>query len=273
VNVEPGGESLVVGRMELARLAETVVVHGRAPEPPPAPAFSLKPVPVHDRESICAPAKARPVPESLGTIRSHRRGTDHALFAQGDELMIDGGTLTGLEVGLNVAVRRNFRVRGATGLVTGEHTSGLVQIVSVGDRTSLAIVVYTCDTMMKGDFLATFEPKPGYQADGSGVPAYEDAARILFADEGRMLAAPDRMMVIDRGSEQGMYPGQRVTLFRRIATGRSSRSSVVGEAILVAVRPDSATIRVKRVTGAIEAGDWAAPQRASVAAVSALLQP
>ena len=52
-----------------------------------------------------------------------------------------------------------------------------------------------------------FDPKPVYQADGIGVPAYENAARILFADEGRMLAAPDRMMVIDHNSTSGTYVG------------------------------------------------------------------
>jgi hypothetical protein len=64
-------------------------------------------------------------------------------------------------------------------------------------------------------------------------------------------------MVIDRGSEHGIRVGQRVTLFRR----RDARSpDVVGDAVVVAIRIDSATIRVDRVTDTISSGDLAAPQ-------------
>jgi hypothetical protein len=118
--------------------------------------------------------------------------------------------------------------------------------------------MYACDELMKGDFLASFKPESIRTPDPVGIPAYRDAARILFADEGQMLGAPRRLMVIDRGSEQGVAVGQRLTLFR---PGRSAaRPDVVGDAIVVAVRIDSATIRVGRVTDAISAGDWAAPQ-------------
>jgi hypothetical protein len=64
-------------------------------------------------------------------------------------------------------------------------------------------------------------------------------------------------MVIDRGSEHGVRVGQRVTLFRR----RGARSpDIVGDAIVVAIRSDSATIRVERVSDTISSGDLAAPQ-------------
>ena len=38
-------------------------------------------------------------------------------------------------------------------------------------------------------------------------------------------------------------------------------SVVVGDAVVVSVREDSATIRVEHATDVIEFGDWAAPQR------------
>ena len=137
--------------------------------------------------------------------------------------------------------------------------------MAVGERSSIALVIYACDELMKGDFLASFKPEPIRAPDPVGIPAYRDAARILFADEGQMLGAPRRLMVIDRGSEHGVRVGQRLTLFRR--RGRSAaRPDVVGDAIVVAVRTDSATIRIERVTDAISAGDWAAPQTRSSAA-------
>ena len=276
LTVQPGAESRVVERLKVAPLSETVVVHGRAPvapplDPPPPLVLPrplppiVRPVPAHDRDSICGPAKPGAVPESLGTIRSGRDETQGGLYTTGAELVIDGGLHEGLELGRNLVVRRAYRVRGAASAdAVGEHSAGLLQIVAAGERSSVAVVVYACDEFRKGDFLASFKPEPIRDPDPPGTPAYYDASRILFADEGETLGAPRRLMVIDRGTEQGTRVGQRFTLFRQ-GRGAATRE-VVGDAIVVAVRTDSATIRVGRVTDAIAAGDWAAPQTASLAA-------
>jgi hypothetical protein len=269
VAVRPGIESLVMARLELAPMSETVVVHGHAPDPPdrrlpptPPPPVAT-PVARHDRESICGPAKPGATAEAFGTILSLRHETERGLYSKDDELVIDGGTLNGLDVGRNLVVRRYYHVSGVDGAAgTGEHTSGLLQIVAADEHTSRAVVVYACDEMMRGDFLASFHPEPMRIPDPVGIPAYKDAARILFADAGQMLGVPGRLMVIDQGSEHGIRAGQRLTLFRRQAHGANTQS-VVGDAVIVAVRTDSATIRVERVTDAISFGDWAAPQRRS----------
>jgi hypothetical protein len=266
VAVRPGTVSIVRRRLELAPVTETVVVVAEAPVPaprflPPPPPV-VRPVPVHDRDSICGPAKPEAAPESFGTIRSRRREMERDLYTQDDELLIDGGTLDGLELGRNVVVRRRFRADSSGAAVMGEHTAGLVQIVSIDERTSGAVVVYACDELRKGDFLASFKPEPVRIPDPAGIPAYGDAARILFADAGQMLGAPRRLMVIDRGSEHGIYVGQRLTLFRR--RGRvDAKRSAVGDAVVVALRVDSATIRVESATDVISSGDWAAPNHPS----------
>lgn len=270
VVVRSGAESRVVQRLELASISQTVIV--RAPLPvdppkrfvPPAPPLPpvLIPVPAHDRDSICGPAKPGALPESLGTIRSGRDGTERGLHTTGAQLDIDGGLDNGLEVGRNLVVRRYYLVREAANAdAVGEHSAGLVQIVEAGERSSVAVVVYACGELGPGDFLAPFKPEPIRDPDPLGVPAYYDASRILFADEGQTLGAPRRLMVIDRGTDRGTRVGQRFTLFRQ---GRSAaRRDIVGDAVVVAVRDESATIRVDRVTDAISAGDWAAPQTAS----------
>lgn len=264
--VRPGTESRVSQRLGLATIAETVVVYGKAPvepppPPPPPPRPSVVPVAGHDRLSVCGPAKPDAATESLGTIHSRLEETGE-LYSAGDQLLIDGGTATGLEVGNNLAVRRHYRVAGAKGVKTGEHTSGLVQIVAAEKTVSLAVVVYACDEIMKGDFLASFTPEPLRTPDPAGVPAYWDAARILFADAGQMLGTTWRLLVIDRGTDHGLRAGQRLTIFRRVGRGALT-PSVVGDAVVVAVRTDSATIRVVSATDSISFGDWAAPHRYS----------
>jgi hypothetical protein len=270
--VKPGAESRVVQRLELAPLSETVVVRAPAPveprprfvPPPTLPPPVLNAVPAHDRGSVCGPAKPDALPESLGTIASARHETQGALYTTGAELVIDGGLTNGLEVGLNLVVRRYYRVRGASADAVGEHSAGLVQIVEAGEGSSVAVVVYACDEMRKGDFLASFKPEPTRDPDPQGTPAYYDPARILFADEGQTLGAPQRQMVIDRGTDRGIRAGQRFTLFRQ-RSGALKRA-VAGDAVVVAVRTDSATIRLDRVTDVVMAGDWVAPQsQASIA--------
>jgi hypothetical protein len=269
VTVRAGFLATVQKQLEVAPVLETVEVVGQAPElaqtrtvlSPPVP--TLVPLPIHDQESVCGPAKPNQIPESLGKIRSRRLEGGRELYTKDDEVLIDGGTLDGLEVGQNLAVRRYFLVVDAKGAaMKGEHTAGVLQIVTAEDHVSSAVVVYACDEMRKGDFLAPFRPEPKRAADPVGVPAFADAAKILFADSGQTLGAPGRLMVIDRGVEHGIHAGQRLTLFRRRLID-PAKPSVVGEAVVVATRGDSATIRVEAITDAIASGDWAAPQRRS----------
>jgi hypothetical protein len=269
LRLKPGVTSSVVQRLKLARMTEEVVVYGKIPVPPPPPlpryepppAPVVVPVPQHELESVCRPAKPGSTLGPFGTIRSHRYAYGRELYAKGDELVINGGTRNGLEVGRNLVVLRYFRANSKAAKIAemGEHTAGLVQIVSATEDAATAVVVHACNELRPGDLLASFTPEFVIPAEPAGAPLYDAAARILFADADQMLGAPRRLLVIDRGSGQGLEAGHRLTLFRR--SDDTARPSVVGEAIIISVRPNSATIRVLSASDAIEFGDWAAPQR------------
>jgi hypothetical protein len=271
VTVQAGGESEIVERMKLARMTEEVVVVGKVPVPPPPPPPpyvptpkprpTVTPVPPPELESVCGPAKPGELALSFGKIRSHRHDYARGLYGKGDELVIDGGTENGITAGQNLVVRRYYRANSPAAEIPemGEHTAGLVQIISTEERSSTAIVVYACNELMRGDLLEEFVPEVVRTPDPAGTPAYDDAARILFADDGQLFGAPRRLLVIDRGTEQGVRAGHRFTLFRRKTEG--GKLMVVGEAAVISVRTTSATIRVLSATDAIEFGDFAAPHR------------
>ncbi|MCU1382838.1 MAG: hypothetical protein JWL71_1535 [Acidobacteria bacterium] len=257
-------------RLMLAHAAETVVVRGEAraaasaPPPPPLvvpppPRFVLRPVADHDRNSICGPTKPGVTPESFGTIQSGRSSRGNALYGEGDELSIAGGTTTGIAVGENFVARRPYRTSRGPDAAAGEHSAGLVQIVAAGDGAAVAVVVYACDELMPGDWLAAFHPEPIRQPEPRGAPAYDRAARILLTDAGQLIGAPRRLMVIDQGRDNGVRVGERLTLFRPARAG-ARRPSVIGDAVVVAVGADSATIRVEHAIDVIAIGDSAAPQ-------------
>ena len=260
------GEARLVHRLELLAVTETVVVRADPPAEAPAPRPEMAPVPDHDQASVCGPARADAAVPALGTIRSRRNEGTQGLFAAGDELLIEGGTLTGLDVGQNFVVRRRYPTAltyGRNLVVMGEHSSGLLQIVAVEERAATAVVVYACDEMMMGDYLAPFQPEPMRVSDPVGAPTFDTPARILFGDAGQMHGATRRLLVIDRGARHGVQPGQRLSLLRRSRFSNTTPATV-GDAVVVAVRADSATIRVERATDVIffgEGGDWAAPPR------------
>jgi hypothetical protein len=273
VTIAADVDAVLSQRLLVAPQSETVNVVGKIPVPPPPPPPPppappppkprpkpvTRAVPEHDRDSICGPAKLGDMPESFGNIQS-RRSEANGLYAAGDELVVDGGTFRGLQVGRNFVVRRTYRIQWDPRDEAGEHTAGLIQIVAADEQTSTAVVIYACDEIMPGDRLASFKPEPLRAPARAGTPDYRHAATILFPDLGQLVGAPRRMMVIDQGSAAGVRVGQRVTLFRRRLSG-GREPLIVGEAVVVAIRNDSATIRVDHVTDAIVSGDMAAPQR------------
>jgi hypothetical protein len=282
--IEPRSESQVVTRLKLAQITERVVVYGTAPvdpppPPPPPPPVPWSPpvphrrpapiviaVPAAEIELVCGPAKPGLAPTSIASIQSLRDQAGRTIYTKGDELNIDGGTLIGLAVGRNLVARRYFRTNdsGRAG-GRGEHTAGLVQIVAASEQSSIGVVVHACSELMQGDFLASFNPDPVRPADPEGMPLFDDAIRILFADAGQMFGVPGRLLVIDRGGAKGISVGQRLTLFRR--DGRRAKPFVLGEAVVVSTRTHSATIRIERAADVISFDDWAAPQLASPLAV------
>jgi hypothetical protein len=268
-----GDGSVPTQRLKLAHKSETVEVRGdvrvnppapppspRIVAPPPPPRPVLRPIPDHDKDSVCGPSKPGASIDSLGTIRAGRSSRGPGLYAAGDELVIDSGTAGSLEVGQNLVARRPYRTSADGSGVSGEHTAGLMQIVSVDRQTAAAVVVYACDELLPGDRLAPFTPEPVRAPEPAGMPVYDRAARIMLTDEGQMIGAPRRLMVIDQGTDHGVRVGQRLTLFRPPRSGGRG-PAVIGDAVVVAVRNDSATIRVQRATDVIAMGDSAAPQR------------
>ncbi len=255
--------------MKLAHMKEEVVVVSKAPAPPlphmPDPPPPVVPVDPRELETACRPARAGNTLGPFGTIQSHRFAHGRMLYSKGDALVVNGGTDNGLMVGQNLIVTRYFRAnsRGAQWPEMGEHTAGLVQIVDADEHSATAVVVHACNELMQGDLLMSFRPEYVIAADPAGTPVYEEAAKILFADDGQLLGAPRRLLVIDRGQDQGVQAGQRMTLFRRKAA--EARPSVIGEAVVMSVRTYSSTIRVLRASDAIEFGDFAAPQRTTIA--------
>jgi hypothetical protein len=263
------GQTIVLDQqLPLAALSETVQVTATAPVPPPPPYVPPPPpriVPVDKEEaaSVCGPRQSPGFSLSMGHITGHRDDPHRELLGPGDALRIDVGAEAGVSVGQNLVVRRRFRT-GNPNLpkkeaMYGEQTAGLIQVVETQPHSSVAMVVYLCGEIYAGDAVERFLPQTAYMVVMDGAPTFNDPARIIIGEDDRAAAANGQMMVIDRGVMQGVQRGQRVTIFRRPV--QDAPPMTIGNGVVIAVRPDSATFKIERSTDAVSVGDLVALHR------------
>lgn len=270
IELRAGAVYILDRDLSVATVKESVEVIGTAPLPatapprfvaPPRP--QIQPVPKEVLASVCGPNEPAAEDRTIGTIIAHRDESDRTLLGDGDLLVLDAGDEL-VATGDNYVVRRRFKI-GDKSLPAklasfGEQTAGLIQIVEATPEASVAVVVYACGEFYVGDSIEPFDALPMLSVLDAGTPQFDDPARIVFGEHGQEMAAPHQSMVIDRGADQGVRRGQRLTIFRRPKRGRGPRS-LVGNAIVVAVRPNSATIRLERASDAVNVGDLVALHR------------
>jgi hypothetical protein len=280
VELRQGELFILDQQLGLASLAETVQVIADAPVPPPPPPPAPPPpppaklsaprrpepipVPAEALASVCGPGQASDASLTIGHLVAPRDQPGRRLYGRGDVLVLDIGADLGLEAGQNLVVRRRFltddRTRQFMRSSGGEQTAGLIQVVEAGTTTSVAVVVYACGELFAGDTVEPFDAVPMWTAQGLRTPQFDDPAHVILGEHGQTLGAPRQLMVIDRGAAQGAERGQRITIFRR-SLGDQGPVVRVADAIIVAVRSESATIRIERASDAVSVGDLVALHR------------
>jgi hypothetical protein len=271
VQVRAGDVVVLDRQMVVGAVTESVQVVAAAPPPPqPFPRFEAPPppqtipIPKEALASVCGPGQPDAANIEVGKIIGHRDEKSRQVFGVRDILLLDIGADFGATIGQNYVVRRRFRL-GDKGVplkeaTFGEQTAALVQVVETHPATSVAVVVYTCGELFAGDTLEPFEPLPVLSAGPAGAPRFDDPAHIIFGEHGHSMAAPRQLMVIDRGTAHGAERGQRLTIFRRVQ-GDGGPVSTIADAVVIAVRENSATIRIERASDAVSVGDLVALHR------------
>lgn len=244
-------------------VAWLLAVGSAAAQPPaPPPPASMEAVAL-----ACAPAavfdEGSPAgPRILGADEGPRQG----LYFPGDTLVVSGGTTAGLNVDDQFFVRRRGRRVEHSPRVNGVFpihvtTAGWIRIIDVAADHSLATVVYACDGIIQGDYLEPFAlPSVPAVAPIVGNPDYDARGRVLFGPDGKLTCGNRELMVVYIGTEQGLTPGQRLTVFRQ-QYGASGPVLRVGNATALTVNATTAVIRVDTATDAVFAGDFVALHR------------
>ena len=270
IAVRAGDVVILDRQLSVAALLEVVEVVATAPPVPMAPAAAPAPpkprpqptpVPRELLASVCGPAQPAADNRSVAKIVGVREGPPRQVLGPGDVLLLDNGADFGVAAGQNYVVRTRFRTgeRGVTlkKASYGEHTAALVQVVEAEPDSATAVVIYACGEFYAGDAIEPFEPLPIVATQVGQAPGYDDPATIIFGDHDQQIASSGQLLVIDRGQEQGVQRGERVTIFRRTPHG-DGPVRPVGDAVIVAVREATATIRVEKISDVVSVGDMVA---------------
>jgi hypothetical protein len=271
VPLQAGHTVVLDQQLPLAALSETVQVTAAAPPPPPPPAApteilvprpKVTPVEKEILASVCGPRHAADFTTAVGKIVSHQ-DAKRWLLGPGDSIKVDAGEDHGLSNGQNLVVRRRFPVGDHDAPKKlrqyGEQSIGMVQIVDTLKKSSIGVIVYACGEIVAGDVLEPYVAQPAFFAVADGTPRYDEPGKVMLAEHGRTAASEGQMVVIDRGVMQGVQRGQRLTIFR--PSSMEGRPNLIGDAVVVSVRADSATIMIGRTVDAIAIGDLVAPHR------------
>lgn len=209
----------------------------------------------------CAPRGAYEAPGSriaIGGSLTNAQG----VFAPWHRLVVNAGTEEGVETGKDYYVRRvvperEIPEKGAKRVVA-IMTIGWVHIDEAQSHRAIASVRHECDGIAPGDFLEPFSVPAVPTPLPPGTADYSEPGLVLFGVERATIGGSGSMFVIDRGSNQGIRPGQRVTIFRASTPGPNV---IVARGTAMLVDADLTTIRVQDMRDAVLAGDKVAPHK------------
>jgi hypothetical protein len=212
----------------------------------------------------CGPRAVYGMPSTVLTLTGSVREST-GLIPPYHGLILNGGTNQGIAVGQEYYVRRVIppmdRGKWVPGEPIGIHTLGWIKIVRVEADQAVADSLYACAGYEIGDYLEPYtaappEPKPM----PPGEPDFANPGHILFGDERRAMGAGSNLMVIDRGSDHGLKPGQQLTVFRRGVNGTGPILSVA-RGTAISVSAETAMVRLEGARDAVYAGDLIALHR------------
>jgi hypothetical protein len=186
------------------------------------------------------------------------------MFGPGDAVIINAGTSQGVRKGQQYFVRRPVHDASVKqpkiGALYGIHTAGWVTVVDAKDTMAVATVTHACDGVFEGDYLEPYVnpvmPSPAL----GGTPDYAHPGRIVLADERRQTGYAGLVMLMNRGSEDGVRGGQTLTIYRETLNGQGPVIDV-GRGTVLSVTPQSSLVRVDSSREAVYLGDLVAIHR------------
>jgi hypothetical protein len=213
----------------------------------------------------CAPPPTFDLPGEPLRIIGTQDTIPRSEYGTRDLLVVNGGTIAGVQLGQQFYVRRanRFGLDSATQR-RGSKTGGWIRIVAVNESTAIASFEHICSSVGQGDYLEPFVapviPSGADRDEAPGEPDFNSMGQIVAGNENRNEMGPGDFALIDRGSEHGLAPGARLAVYRDISVAGMPLASV-GEAIVISTSATMSLLRITRARDAVHTGDFIAPRK------------
>jgi hypothetical protein len=268
----------------LVLLAAAQAVTAQAPgAPTPAPEQDTMPPPSWAYNDLaCAPYLTTSKPKGELRIIGSQDTVIKNMMGPGDTIVVSGGSGAGLEPGQRYFVRRLIKTFGNMRGPDDEHplpvhTAAWIQILGVDTMLATATILHACEGILLDDYLEPFvAPAIPVSGETGNKPDYDHMGHIVTGIEGSQVFGIGQMANIDRGTKLGVATGQRFLVFRnkrtllvpsRMKSDTFEKAAMkmplvqIGEVLVVAARPDDATVQVLAQKDAIRTGDLIAEIR------------
>jgi len=268
----------------LVLLAAAQAVTAQAPgAPTPAQDQDTMPPPSWAYNDLaCAPYLTTTKPRGDLRIIGSQDTIIKNMMGPGDTIVVSGGSGAGLEPGQRYFVRRLIKTFGNMRGPDDDHplpvhTAAWIQIIGVDTMLATAMILHACEGILLDDYLEPFvAPAIPVSGETGNKPDYEHMGHIVTGVEGSQVFGIGQMANIDRGTKLGVATGQRFLVFRnkrtllvpsRMKSDTFEKAAMkmplvqIGEVLVVAARPDDATVQVLAQKDAIRTGDLIAEIR------------
>jgi hypothetical protein len=202
--------------------------------------------------------------QSLMVIGSENGQTKLA-FADRDILYMNKGSNAGVKAGdLYMLQHEAYDVRHPeSGRRLGKKVepTGWVRVILVQDNSSTVVVERACADMHVGDYAKPFEkasvPLILRRAPATRLtpPSGKAGGFVVDIADDSMIAGQGQVLSVNLGTADGLAPGTILTVYKIMYPSVPTSRNVLGEAAVVAVRENTATVRLLQSNDHIMNGD------------------
>ena len=283
--------------LSLAILAGATVCSAQSPYSPQSNAPAIKQADIS--YVYCSGFVSDPkIPDDIRIISGEQ--SDYKItYARGDNVFINRGEDKGVKIGDRFTIARpnkdpanewfigQYKLFKSMGTLYRD--AGVVRVVNVQAKVSVAEVVFSCDYILRGDIARPFEERPA--PPFKDATAFDHFAPVSGKAVGTVIAAFDYHQLLGRGdtvyvnvgAEKGVKVGEYMRLFRHQGMAREYSEEkikgyqnevygfgssptkyqwkdlpreVLGEGIVLNVTRNAATVLITYGTVPMYAGDY-----------------
>jgi hypothetical protein len=187
------------------------------------------------------------------------------MFMAGDVIYIDIGAENGVQAGMEFTIVRPSRLvnrwgseREAQGRIY--MTPGRVRVLCAQEKSSITEIIYSCNEVEVGDFVAPFEPVPvplvrrTRPATICDTPNGKPIGHVVDTRDAVTPVGTDTIVFLDLGEQDGLNPGDFLTVYHPSTQAQGVRT-VLGEAAILTTRTRSSVAIITSMVDFIAVGD------------------